>query len=290
MHGIELEYTVSALKKIAERSQKLNVGARGLNQLALRATDSVEWRLSELYDKGIRRIVIGPKVIEKRGEPRQYKRYKNKKASEMQPIVERLRVSAMNPVDHQSDFKSDAVKGDITNTYGWPEAKIYQELNLVKDKYLDWDNTTGSARKWWEAFEKENSHRPALIFRLAEELRNRNATITEFFLAYVYSNTDNIMANLHFLDYTRLKKEEEKKKKAKLKAEQDDNKKQNRFRTGEKVAKGKAGEYVFDGYVDEGTILTTKDNGQKVNLEEGEKFPKSSSGKNCWWKLNTNNE
>ena len=48
--------------------------------------------------------------------------------------------------------------------------------------------------------------------RLAEELANRKATITEFFLAYVYSNTDNIQANLHYLDYTRLKKEEERKK------------------------------------------------------------------------------
>jgi len=43
-------------------------------------------------------------------------------------------------------------------------------------------------------------------------LRTRKATI-EFFLAYVYSNTDNIQANLSYLDYTRLKKEEEKKKK-----------------------------------------------------------------------------
>jgi hypothetical protein len=50
---------------------------------------------------------------------------------------------------------------------------------------------------------------------LAEELKNRKATITEFFLAYVYSNTDNIMANLHYLDYVRIKKEEERKKKDK---------------------------------------------------------------------------
>ena len=56
-------------------------------------------------------------------------------------------------------------------------------------------------------------HRNALVLRLAEELAVRKATITEFFLAYVYSNTDNIQANLHYLDYTRLKKEEEKKKK-----------------------------------------------------------------------------
>ncbi len=100
----------------------------------------------------------------------------------------------------------------ITNTKGWSEDQVLKKLEEVK-KVLDWDNTTGSARKWWEAFESENKTRTALVLRLAEELQVRKATITEFFLAYVYSNTDNIQANLSYLDYTRLKKEEEKKKK-----------------------------------------------------------------------------
>jgi type IV secretion system protein VirD4 len=99
----------------------------------------------------------------------------------------------------------------ISNTKGWSEEQLLEKLTETKKK-LDWDNTTGSARKWWEAFENENKHRNALVLRLAEELANRNATITEFFLAYVYSNTDNIQANLHYLDYTRLKKEEERKR------------------------------------------------------------------------------
>lgn len=100
----------------------------------------------------------------------------------------------------------------ITNTKGWSEEQLLKKLEEVK-KTLDWDNTTGSARKWWEAFENENKTRTALVLRLAEELQVRKATITEFFLAYVYSNTDNIQANLSYLDYTRLKKEEERKKK-----------------------------------------------------------------------------
>lgn len=99
----------------------------------------------------------------------------------------------------------------ITNTKGWNDEQIRTKLEETKKK-LDWDNTTGSARKWWEAFENENKTRLALVLRLGEELANRKATITEFFLAYVYSNTDNIQANLCYLDYTRLKKEEEKKK------------------------------------------------------------------------------
>jgi type IV secretory pathway TraG/TraD family ATPase VirD4 len=100
----------------------------------------------------------------------------------------------------------------ITNTAGWTEQQVLSKLEEVK-KNLKWDETTGSARKWWEAFENENRVRMPLVLRLAEELQVRNATITEFFLAYVYSNTDNIQANLSYLDYTRLKKEEEKKKK-----------------------------------------------------------------------------
>jgi len=100
----------------------------------------------------------------------------------------------------------------ISNTKGWTDEQVNTKLAEVK-KTLDWDNTTGSARKWWEAFENENKHRMALVLRLAEELAVRKATITEFFLAYVYSNTDNIQANLSYLDYTRLKKEEERKKK-----------------------------------------------------------------------------
>lgn len=106
---------------------------------------------------------------------------------------------------------ANGLPAGISDTQGWNEQQVLDKLTEVKKK-LDWDNTTGSARKWWEAFESENKHRMALVLRLAEELGNRSATITEFFLAYVYSNTDNIQANLHYLDYTRLKKEDEKKK------------------------------------------------------------------------------
>jgi hypothetical protein len=100
----------------------------------------------------------------------------------------------------------------ITNTAGWSEQQVLSKLEEVR-KNLQWDETTGSARTWWESFEKENRTRMPLVLRLAEELQVRGATITEFFLAYVYSNTDNIQANLSYLDYTRLKKEEDKKKK-----------------------------------------------------------------------------
>jgi type IV secretory pathway TraG/TraD family ATPase VirD4 len=103
------------------------------------------------------------------------------------------------------------IRPGITDTRGWSESQVNTKLEEVKGR-LEWDKTTGSARKWWLAFESENKSRPALILRLAEELDIRKATITEFFLAYVYSNTDNIQANLNYLDYSRLKRQEEEKK------------------------------------------------------------------------------
>ncbi|MCI0624084.1 MAG: hypothetical protein L0387_20925 [Acidobacteria bacterium] len=121
------------------------------------------------------------------------------------------------PVSHQRkpskmwrEILSDLPFG-ISDTTNWSDQEIRSALDRTRAE-LDWANTTGSARKWWEAFETENQHRLNLVLRLCEELANRKATITEFFLAYVYSNTDNIQANLCYLDYTRLKKEEERKR------------------------------------------------------------------------------
>ncbi|MGB0744904.1 MAG: DUF3857 domain-containing protein, partial [Opitutales bacterium] len=42
-------------------------------------------------------------------------------------------------------------------------------------EHLGWAELNGSARKWWEAFEEENAGMPALVHRLTEELRNREA-------------------------------------------------------------------------------------------------------------------
>ena len=97
----------------------------------------------------------------------------------------------------------------ITDTAGWGEAEIRAQIVTTRDS-LGWDDITDSARKWWEAFERENAHRPVPVLRLLEELKLRKATIKEFYLAYVYSNVDSIPAILHYLDYTRIKKQSEK--------------------------------------------------------------------------------
>ena len=96
----------------------------------------------------------------------------------------------------------------FTDTRGWSDERIAAQLEVVKIG-LGWGATTGAARRWWEAFEDENRHQFGLVLRLAQELAAREATISEFFIAYGASHTDNIQANLHYIDYSRLKKEED---------------------------------------------------------------------------------
>jgi len=122
-----------------------------------------------------------------------------------------LKVSAvLSRVTESAPVTRPSLAG-ISNVSGWSDDRLRDRLGHVKQR-VGFDEARGSARKWWLAFEQENAHRLPLVLRLAEELLVRRATITEFFLAYCYSNTDNIQANLSYLDYSKLKKQEEEKK------------------------------------------------------------------------------
>jgi len=85
---------------------------------------------------------------------------------------------------------------------GASSAEIKELLEQAKKK-LDWENTTGVAREWWEAFEAQNAENLATVLMLTLELLSRQASITEFFLAYVYSDVDSVEENLKYLDQMR---------------------------------------------------------------------------------------
>ncbi len=69
---------------------------------------------------------------------------------------------------------------------------------------LGWETLTGPAHDWWLAFEEANKNNVPLMLSLSLDLAARNATIAEFFAAYVYSDTDDVEKVLHYLDYLKL--------------------------------------------------------------------------------------
>ncbi len=264
LHGIELVVEDSAIEALLELALAENTGARALDEVLGDRLPHVVNALPELLAEGVTRVIVDADTVLRglapwkiAGEP-------------TKPVVdlEKLQQLAAEPAP---------AAPAISNTRGWPEERIREKLETVKAA-LDYRGTTGSARKWWEAFERENSHRLGLVLRLAEELAARKATITEFFLAYVYSNTDNIQANLCYLDYTRLKREDERKKREQARAATA----APRFRTGEPCPVGQAGAFQFDGYLD-GSAEPAAD-ASPITLAASQVFPAGPVGKPCWWK------
>lgn len=207
VHGIELVFTDAALDALAEQAMALGTGARGLDRLLGVALDAVDHRWPELAAEGIARVVFEADSVSAGAAPRL------EKGSQGARQDAALREQALAPLPRRPR-PDKAVTLEPSETSADREvpqddAAIREQIAAIKREALAWEETVGSARAWWETFEEENAHRPALILRLVEELQAREATISEFFLAYVYSNTDNIQANLHYLDYKRLKDREE---------------------------------------------------------------------------------
>jgi formylglycine-generating enzyme required for sulfatase activity len=125
----------------------------------------------------------------------------------------------------------------ITRIKGWTEEQIRIRLEEVKGR-LSWEDADDDVRAWWESFEARNSHRPALSLRMAEELAARETTIKDFFGTYEQSEVEDIRANLHYFDYTRLKataEKEQEKEEARKQREEERRKNQE-----ERVAKAQA--------------------------------------------------
>lgn len=203
LHGIELVLDEDAVDLLVEEAHRMSTGARGLAFQLRRSTCAVTSQLPEMAAQGIRRVTITAYTVAEGVPPKvEYGRGRSRR------VGRRLRQLALEPQARQNETPPRALFAD---TRSWPPDRIRASLERIKSS-LDWASTSGSARKFWESFEQENGHRLGLVHRLAEELLARKVTITAFFIAYVHSGTDNIQANLHYLDYTTIKKAEEEKR------------------------------------------------------------------------------
>lgn len=80
--------------------------------------------------------------------------------------------------------------------------RLEAALESLKHEVLAWDETKGSPRKWWTATEESNQGLVNTV-RLALELARRDATITDYFMAWIYAHTEHGDVSLAYLDYQR---------------------------------------------------------------------------------------
>ena len=65
---------------------------------------------------------------------------------------------------------------------------------------LGWQTVTPHARDWWLAFEQANAGNFPVVLELAKELFKRQATIDDFFAAYVHTDFETVPEILNVLD------------------------------------------------------------------------------------------
>ncbi len=66
---IQIEFKMEALEEVANIAIKEEIGARGLRKILDGALLDLQYRLPELYNEGIRKIIINKDVISKNAEP-----------------------------------------------------------------------------------------------------------------------------------------------------------------------------------------------------------------------------
>lgn len=209
IHGIELKLDDDALDAIAAEAARLRTGARGLHRLIGRAVDAVDARWSELAEHGVTEVIISRACALENGPPELS--YGKRQFPRVDESLRQAALASLPPGPRPVVSESKLPEG-ITDTRGWDDEKMWNRIEEIKRDHLGWTDASESAAKWWKKFEEEFRSRPSLVLRLVEEIQRRQSTINEFFMAYVYSNTDNIQANLHYLDYMKLKEADDAKK------------------------------------------------------------------------------
>jgi ATP-dependent Clp protease ATP-binding subunit ClpX len=66
---IKIEFTIKALEEVADIAIKEEIGARGLRKILDSSLLEIQYKLPELYDQGVRKIIINEQVISRNAQP-----------------------------------------------------------------------------------------------------------------------------------------------------------------------------------------------------------------------------
>jgi len=122
------------------------------------------------------------------------------------------RLRAKNAAQNQPQAPLTTPDGDktsiTTNAASWSKESVTRRIQELLEGPLELPKACSGTQSFWKGFVELYAKKLPVVLQFVEELAIRKATLTEFYLAYVESGTDNIQANLHYLDYVRLKRPE----------------------------------------------------------------------------------
>jgi ATP-dependent Clp protease ATP-binding subunit ClpX len=220
LHGVDLILADDTVRAVAISAARRGTGARGLVSIISEALSPVRWRLPDLNAEGFDRVLLTPDAVLRGGEPILLAKGATPPewaaaiaASSPPPIMATADVAALaaRALASGSEVRPTAeVEADrgITDVRGWPVHAILTKLADTKDE-IGWAAASRHAKAWWNKLERTVRARISLALHLAEELRARNLSISQFFTVCRRSRCYGLRANLLYYEYQELRKGEE---------------------------------------------------------------------------------
>ena len=135
------------------------------------------------------------------------------KSSARRPVPGSELELALNDPNWETALRARAI--ELINNPYVPELPIEFRVRTLLEE-CGYADANEKVKEWFDFFIAEYKDRLDVVERTLQELQKREATITEFHGAYIESDSDNIQANLFYLDYDRIRREEKKTAIAKL--------------------------------------------------------------------------
>lgn len=196
LHGIDLVVDDNAIEAIAMQAAALGTGARGLSRLVGRVMDGLGSAWPDMAESGVTQVIVDRDVVESGAEPRRITGSPFVKRRRDQQLRRRYLGKASTP-----RFPRRPAHRPLE---GMPRSEQLRVIERLK-KELAWDQTSGSARVWWESRERVLRSSLEKLAAFAEGLANRHATISEAFSVHVQAGTDDHEAILAYIDFLRAK-------------------------------------------------------------------------------------
>lgn len=102
----------------------------------------------------------------------------------------------MNPAN-QADLQSWLQAHALTVKNGQGLCMAFQPMEQAP---LGLESASSAAKSWWAAFRASNTEDMQVVHLLGKVLALREASTDPFFDAHLDSDTENLQANLHYLD------------------------------------------------------------------------------------------